>query len=477
MTRKTSVGTEFEGAKLGDERLNKRLRKVVEAVERQPGAGFPKALITSADTEGFYRFMRNPKVTWEALLQPHREATAERAREFDEVLVLHDTSIFSFTGETERDGLGKLRQSGHGFLGHFSLVVSADSGTDFLGVIACVPIVRDEETSGEKRRRGVTYRKAREARCESTKWLDGIDKAAELLPVSKTIHVTDREGDDFALISKIVTSNGRFVIRESRNRKLDIEKCGHARLQSFLAHRKVVCMRIVQLSGHGKKPGTRIGSQARDQRDAQLSFTSGTVTILRPGSQNPELPESLSVNVVHVIELDPPAGMEPVEWTLLTTEPIKTEKQILRVVDFYRARWLIEEYFKALKTGCSYQKRQFASRTTLLNALALLIPIAWNLLRMRCLSRQEPAAPAAAVITERQATILRCMPATKGMALDTVRDALLAVARLGGHLKHNGDPGWQTLARGYEDLLKTEVGFRLAEQQLLAQKRRPVRAS
>lgn len=476
MEQETSVACEFEGAKLGDIRLNKRLNKVVEAVERQPGVGFPKALVTGADMEGFYRLLSNPKVTWEALFQPHREATAARVAGFDEVLALHDTSVFPFTGEKKRKGLGRLRKSGHGFLGHFSLVVSADQQREVLGIVGFVPIVRDKVTASAKRKKGMPFRAVRKLKCESAKWLAGIDKTAEMLPISKTIHVADREADDYALMCGSIVRKCRFVFRESEDRRLDQEVCGHTNLMSFLAQCQGTCARTVELSAHGKKTGKRKGSRARDQRVAQLSFRAGTVVIPRPVSQDKKLPKSLRVNVVHVVEINPPADIEPVEWILLTTEPVETEEQILRVVDFYRARWVIEEYFKAIKTGCAYLKRQLESRTTLFNALALLIPIAWNLLRMRFLSRQKPDVPAAAVITERQATILQAMPATKGMKLDTVCQVLLAVARLGGHLKHNGAPGWQTLARGYEDLLKTEVGYRLAEEHML-RTRRPIRSS
>lgn len=475
MEQMTSVACEFEGAKLGDIRLNRRLKKVVESVEKQPGIAFPKALVTGADMEGFYRFLSNPKVTLEALLQPHREATAARVVGFDEVLVLHDTSVFPFTGEKKRKGLGRLRKSGHGFLGHFSLVVAADEQREVLGVVGFVPIVRDTETASAKRKKGMPLRELRKMKCESAKWLAGIDKTAEMLPVSKTIHVADREADDYAVMCGAIERRCRFVFRESENRRLDEEECGHSKLMLFLAQCQGKCTRTVELSAHGKKTGKRKGSRARDQRVAQLSFRAGTVVILRPASQDKKLPKSLRVNVVHVVENAPPADIEPIEWILLTTEPVETEGQVLRIVDFYRARWVIEEYFKALKTGCAYLKRQLESRTTLFNALALLIPIAWNLLRMRFLSRLRPDVPAAAVITERQAFILQAMPATKGMKLDTVREVLLAVARLGGHLMHNGDPGWQTLARGYEDLLKTESGYRLAEQQIMASNRTPAR--
>jgi hypothetical protein len=64
------------------------------------------------------------------------------------------------------------------------------------------------------------------------------------------------------------------------------------------------------------------------------------------------------VNVVQVYEVEPPEGEEPVEWRLVTNEPMTTVGQVAAVVDHYRGRWTVEEFFKALKTGCAIETRQ-----------------------------------------------------------------------------------------------------------------------
>jgi hypothetical protein len=168
-----------------------------------------------------------------------------------------------------------------------------------------------------------------------------------------------------------------------------------------------------------------------------------------------------SLNVVYVCEVDPPETESPVEWVLLTSEPIETTEQILQVVDWYRARWVIEELFKALKSGCSVEKRQLQSFHALSNALALLLPIAWRLLLLRHMARDQPTAPATTVLAPDEITVLRSFGRRKLPDLPTARDALLAVAALGGHLKRNGEPGWQTLARGLEKLHTLTEGWRL----------------
>ena len=167
-----------------------------------------------------------------------------------------------------------------------------------------------------------------------------------------------------------------------------------------------------------------------------------------------EEPQRLTVNVVYVHETAPPPGADPISWVLITTEPIDTVADIEAVIDHYRARWIIEELFKALKTGCSFEERQLESFATLTKALALFFPIAWQMLVVRAVSRSDPDAPAERVLTPTQIKVLQHYQRQK-MPLVSPRaiDALYAIAGLGGHLKQNGPPGWQTLAAGMQELL------------------------
>ena len=120
---------------------------------------------------------------------------------------------------------------------------------------------------------------------------------------------------------------------------------------------------------------------------------------------------------------------------------------------------MIEEFFKALKTGCAVEKRQHESLHALLNAVAICLPIAWNLLLLRNLARSTPEAPATEVLTPTQIDVLRACASPKLDRTPTVRQVLFAVAALGGHLKNNGEPGWQVLGRGMEYLLTLEIGW------------------
>ena len=209
----------------------------------------------------------------------------------------------------------------------------------------------------------------------------------------------------------------------------------------------------------------RLAYPARDGRVATVSFAACAVVLQRPADHRASaLPATVAVNVVFAWEAHPPSGEVPVEWWLVTTEPIDTVDQVLQIVEWYRTRWLIEEFFKCLKTGCAYEKRQLESLETLLVALALLAPIAWQLLLMRHLARDVPETRATVALTARQIAILRATPG--GAILGTtpsIRDALLVVARLGGHLRQNGEPGWLVLTRGMQKLRDRETGWVAAE--------------
>ncbi|WP_437486863.1 transposase [Sorangium sp. So ce1014] len=150
---------------------------------------------------------------------------------------------------------------------------------------------------------------------------------------------------------------------------------------------------------------------------------------------------------------------------LLTSEPVESDAQMAQLVDWYRARWMVEEFFKALKTGCAYEERQIEDLHGLRNVLALFAPIAWQLLLLRSEARRAPEQPASAVLTPTQLDVLRVFARKPLPDNATARDAFLAIAALGGHLRRNGEPGWQTLGRGYEQLLILVQGWSAAKQE------------
>ena len=459
---------ELTGIWLGDARLHRRALRIAELLAARPGDSFPEQSGDDTELEALYRFLNNDRVDAEALLGPHMQMTAARAAAAGEVIVIHDTTVFSFGGESKRQGLGRLKKGGQGFSAHVGMVVGLEDGVP-LGVIGVVPTVRTEPLKPRAETRNKVHDRAR----EFERWNELLVHSFERLSDCSPIHVMDREGDAYTVFSDLVDHGHHFVIRSKCDRVLDVPRSDATRPRSLykaLVDANFVMKREVQLST--KKPDRMARLRKvlpRMSRTATLQVTATSVELRHPtytagkSRKGSTLPRAIAVNVVHVSEADTPTGQTPVEWVLYTTLPVETEDQVARVIDVYRRRWLIEEYFKALKTGCAFEKRQLESKHALLNALSLFVPIAWRLLTLRYLSRVMPDVAASCILSGRQLTILRARNKSPLSSKPTVHEALLAVAAEGGHIRNNGDPGWQVLGRGYEKLLFMEAGFVLGQ--------------
>jgi hypothetical protein len=465
------VSQEFAGLKFGDARLDARGVQVAESLSASPEASFPDLTTDDSELEALYRFLNNDKVTPEELLRPHFEATARRAASASRVVVAHDTTGFSFGGETKRRGLGRMKTaSAHhsqGFYGHFALVADADSGAPF-GVVGLVPIVRTDEPVPYPDLQSKRHERVR----EFERWSDLIDVSCSRLTDCRAVHVMDREADAYELFCKLADKTADFVIRSKDDRILDVPRGSTEQprlLHEAIERGRHVMTREVELTS--KRPD-RLGrlrkASGRMKRLAKLQVTVTQVEVRHPpyvaGTSRKEstLPRAVSINVVSVREADASSEHTPIDWVLLTTLPIDDAAQVEFVIDCYRRRWLIEEYFKCLKTGCAYETRQLESKHALLNALALFVPIAWRLLTFRSLARETPNEPASSILSKRQLNILRARSKRPMSQVPTLREAMLAVAAEGGHIKNNGDPGWQVLARGYVKVLHMELGYLLA---------------
>jgi len=165
-----------------------------------------------------------------------------------------------------------------------------------------------------------------------------------------------------------------------------------------------------------------------------------------------------------VWEADTPAGEEPIEWVLLTSVPVASAEDALTISHWYSLRWLVEEYHKALKTGCQVEERQMETRGRLEACIGLLTVVAVRLLQLKLWARQEPEKPATDCASPLHVQVLAAYW-KRPLAAMTAREFWRDVARLGGFLgrKSDGDPGWQTLWRGWQQLEAMTIGAALAQ--------------
>jgi hypothetical protein len=454
------IAQEFAKLDLGDPRRTQRVVSLVTAMARRPDQSLPSVLGDEASLEGAYRLFNNEHVDYDDLLAEHRDRTVDRAKAAGGVLVLHDTTTCTFEHADPRD-IGYLPTGKAGLFAHVCLVVDAQRHRRPLGVLHVEPIWRTRKSGRGSRVKHVGGKEAaRWTNRESERWMRGVEECHEQLDGCPAIHVMDREGDKYELLAAMREQGQRFVVRLRGDRRLSAENDGQL-LLALLQNQPLLLEREVHVTRRKAPtaPRSRQLTPERPARDATLSVSCAAVALRRPNSLPNTLASQVHVNAVHVREMNPPEGQAPIDWTLLTSEPIDTSENVERIIDVYRYRWLIEELFKALKTGCLYEQRLFEGRHALLNLLATSLPIAVELLWMRARVTDDPLAPALDVVTSDQLQALRHLKSRPLPKNPTAADVLLAIAALGGHLKRNGAPGWQTLQRGYQRLLDFSAGW------------------
>jgi hypothetical protein len=399
---------------LCDSRLSNRANFCFKRILKNPSLSFPKIFSTPGELLGFYRFISNDKVISEELLAPvFAKSKAEAMGK--ELLVVHDTSEVNSSGLEEKVYL------------HASLLV--DPHRPYVVGLANVYYwQRPVKTSEHDRWYGCA--KAVEERF--------YDQDADL------IHIMDREGDSYETLDKLIDSGYRFVIRQCHDRKdLLLGK----KIDEVLRSSPTVVQREVYLSKRSKStfPNTNRIYPERQSREALLEVKAKRVEIKRSEwldrQGKKHYNSSLQLNVVHVKEVGVESG---VSWTLLTTESIDTPEDILKIVDYYRKRWVIEEYFKALKSGCKLEERQFESIESYIKVLNLLLPIAIATLNLRFLEGLEK------IFDEQDGELLEKLSIKYKQKVDTPLGIKLLIARLGGHIKSNGAPGWSVLLSGMQ---------------------------
>jgi hypothetical protein len=441
---KTWIANEIKGIELKDKRRNKRCKRVIKAISENPSGSIAQTCKDWVRAKGAYRFLDNTHVTREGLLKPHIENTAERIREREEVAVIQDTTTI-VVKQKDADGFGPIGRSKYrlkGLIVHTTLAVDVIRD-ETLGVISQEAWVRDgyyDQAESSRWRRD----RPRESEC----WQRGIQEIKKMSLGRGTISIFDRGGDMYEVLAIHEQAGQRYVIRASQDRLLS-DGATHL----FEAVRKSDALGAFEVHVPGK------GS--RKERTALVSIRGKTLKIKPPKSLDRKGDE-LTINVVEAYEQHAPKGWDPLHWILLTNEAIWGFEECVRIVRLYTKRWKIEEFHKALKTGCRMEEHQFKTRKTLETFLGLASIISVMLLNLRDNARD--AALTVHGLSDIQVKILRKQYPCIGKQ-PKARDVLRAVAQLGGFLgrKSDGNPGWITLWRGMRELMLLEQGYLLSK--------------
>jgi len=435
---------EFGRVQLGDARLEQRAQVIARDFYAKPQAQIAQACGTRAKTKAAYRFFDHPRTTMQALLQPHYEATATRARAAPVVLAVQDTTSLNYDAQPAIERLGPIGTSAerwYGLMVHDTLAFTP-AGVP-LGLIDVQCWARDPEAFGAKHQR---KRRPIELK-ESHKWLQSIEAAARLqagAPHTQVVSVGDREADLFELFDRVrsLADAPQLLIRAAQNRTLVTEQ---AKLWEHLAAQPVVGFQDLKLARRG----------SRAARTARLAISYARVMLKPPQRLARLAPVRLWALLAR--ELDAPPEAKPLEWVLLTTCEVQSFAQALEKLHWYTQRWGIEVYHRTLKSGCQIETRQLGSADRIQACLAIDLVVAWRILHLTKLGREHPDVPCTVYFEEAQWKALLTFvrrDANVPRTPPSLREATRMVASLGGFLgrKGDGEPGTQTLWLGLQRL-------------------------
>lgn len=254
------------------------------------------------------------------------------------------------------------------------------------------------------------------------------------------------------------------MIRSCHDRQLSTGD----KISEFIANVPIVAESIATVGTKkvSPYPKTRSIHPPRKSRRTNLKISAATIELANSnyGRKTNTLPKSLSVNVVKAFEQSPPLGDKPIEWTLLTSEPITKQADVIRIIETYKRRWLIEEFFKVLKTGCRLEDRLMSSEQAWYNVLTLLLGVAAQVLNLRVADDKKLSSTNHSPFTAAEFAVLRAMAKKYNLPLKNLNDAVLIVAKMGGHIINKSySPGWLVICRGYEKFISMVFGYNLAQ--------------
>lgn len=420
---------EFAGLNLGDARLNKRAKKLMERFSANPTASIPEACDSWSETCAAYRFLSNDEVDWQAILAPHWERTRERMRAQPVVLCIQDTTELDFNGQ-EIDGLGPLNyEARRGMYLHPTYAVTTER--EPLGVLDAWMWAREKRgTDG-----------VRPGQSESKRWVEGYQRVAEMaagLPDTRLVYVADREADMVEMMrcARDLGTPADWLVRAKHDRCLPD---GGAKLWQTATIGDPLGQITFAVGARENQKGRTVRQQLWARAVEINDGKKGRIT----------------VTCLVAREVGAPSGVKPIEWRLLTNRAVLTQQEAVELIDWYRARWEIETYFHVLKNGCEVEALQLATIERLERALALFMVVAWRVTYLMRKGRTCPDMDATLFFDPdeiRGAYLLtkKKMPVTPPSLNDVVR----LIAQVGGFLgrKSDGEPSAKTIWRGIDQV-------------------------
>jgi hypothetical protein len=423
---------QFSKIDVSDARLQKRAVDIAIGCAEHPEESLAGRFDDWSDLKATYRFFSNPKITHQTLQKPHYYQVLEKARFSEEtVLFIQDSSELLFNSHPSAQGLGPTADSdGNGLMFHSCLVAKYHESeeTEILGLGYQEAWVRPKEKQTENNSK------------ESEVWLRSLEQIGR--PKPHWISVGDRANDIYNFLHKANDLGWKYVVRARHDRRVEIEG-EQTRLFSWIRQQTAKCRSMLYVKAKGEEFAGEV----------TLEVTWAKTRIFPPGKTDVACEEATYIRVWC-------PERPKLEWLLITNLPVNDEKDALRTIKIYRRRWLIEDYHKAVKTGFRIEDNQLKHVSRILALFGLIGVLATKLLAMRELCRLFPTTPVEEKVPRCMVTLIERYLMIK---LKTVRDFWRSLARMGGFIgrKSDGEPGWQTIWKGYKRLQDMLLGANL----------------
>jgi hypothetical protein len=458
---KAWIDEEVVGGQFKDVRLSKRFQTLLEQLSSGIGESIPLVCQDWANTKAAYRFFSNEHVSEAAILAGHFQSTRDRfLAESEPILILHDTTTFSFQREDLgpigmlKKGVGKDRRGRlrpyltGGLLMHSSLAVTTDGLP--LGLAAVKFWTRKAFKGTNALKRKINPTRVPIEQKESVRWLENLRQATALFDQPpRCIHIGDRESDIYELFCAAQEAGTHFLVRTCVDR-----------LAGKGEHTVAAEMQEVRVKGrHRLKVKNRQGELV----EAVLDLRYRRIRLLPPHGKQKHYPE-LTLTVLYAQERGTPTDREKIDWKLITDLPVRSRAEAIEKLVWYALRWKIEVFHKILKSGCRAEASRLRTAERLMKLLSVFCLLAWRIFWLtmmnRCAADASPGIALTPIEIQLLDQLVKDQPGEVSQK-KTLSTYLTKIARLGGYLARARDPapGNQVIWKGMSRLTDMELGF------------------
>ncbi|WP_305424155.1 IS4 family transposase [Photobacterium leiognathi] len=443
---------QFGQADLNDPRRTQRLVALATSLAEQPGIPISKLIISPADMEGAYRFIRNDQIKAEDIAEAVFYVTAQEALEQQTLLALEDTTSLSYSHHSIQDTLGHSNQGNRhrAMFVHSTLLFAPETHT-VVGLIEQQRWTRDIEKRGQRHQHATRPYKEK----ESYKWEQASRHVAERLgeKMSEVISVCDREADLFEYLTYKHEQQQRFIVRSMQSRCIE-------------EHDNLLYDYASKLLSAGSKELKIPQKGGRKSRTAHLDIKYAPVTLKSPANKK----EFDNISLYYVGCIEQGESDDKLAWHLLTSEPVTNKEEALNIVSYYERRWLIEDFHKVWKSeGTQVEQLRMQSKDNLERLSVILAFIATRLLQLRFMNEsKELSSSCCERVLKGKAWKLMWLKLEKKKLpkeAPNISWAYKSIARLGGwkDTKRTGRASVKTLWQGWFRLQTILEGYELAK--------------